>query len=101
MSNITVVVMTEFGRRAYENASVGTDHGFGSVMWLMSGNMNGGQVLADWPGLSNEALNEGDLEVTTDYRSVLNELLKARLGNTNTDLVFPDFVDPGGPGLFV
>ena len=89
MSRVTVVAQTEFGRRVHENDGLGTDHGHGSVMFLMGGGVKPG-VHAKWPGLSDEQLSgPGDLQVTTDYRSVLAEILETRLGNTQTDKVFP------------
>ena len=97
MDNVTVLVMTEFGRRAYENASLGTDHGLGSVLWALGGKVAGGQVYADWPGLGPNNLVEGDLAVTTDYRDVLSEVLQKRFGNTNINAVFPDYA--GGPDI--
>jgi len=51
MEMTTVVVMTEFGRRVRENASFGTDHGRGSVMFVLGGGVRGGRVIADWRGL--------------------------------------------------
>lgn len=90
-SRLTVVVMTEFGRRVKENASLGTDHGHGGVMMLMGGNVAGGRVLGDWPGLEPELLfGPGDLAVTTDYRDVLGEVCRLRLNNPETAAIFPD-----------
>jgi uncharacterized protein (DUF1501 family) len=90
--NMTVVVMSEFGRRAYENASLGTDHGHGSAMMLMGGNVVGGKVHADWPGLEDRQLfGPGDLAVTVDYRDVLGEVLSKRLNNHALGEVFPEF----------
>ncbi|MCI0746707.1 MAG: DUF1501 domain-containing protein, partial [Verrucomicrobia subdivision 3 bacterium] len=67
----TVVIMTEFGRRVYENASFGTDHGRGSVMFILGGGVRGGRVIARWPTLNREILEgPGDLPVTTNYRNV-------------------------------
>lgn len=101
MSRITVVVMTEFGRRAYENASAGTDHGHGGVMMALGGNVNGGQVFGEWPGLAHSNLYAGDdLEVTTDWRTVLAELLERRLANPNVDQVFPNFSSAPYLGVF-
>jgi uncharacterized protein (DUF1501 family) len=72
MGHTTVVVMTEFGRRVEENSAFGTDHGRGSVMFVMGGGIKGGRVLGKWPGLSREVLEgPGDLPVTTNYRNVL------------------------------
>jgi len=87
----TVVVMSEFGRRLRENADGGTDHGHGGMMMVMGGNVNGG-VYGDWPGLENTQLYDGaDVEVTTDYRRVLSEILIRRLNNPNIDTIFPDY----------
>lgn len=92
MSRVTVVAMTEFGRRVYENSTLGTDHGRGSVMLLMGGGVKGGKVHGAWPGLGDADLEQpGDLRVTTDYRSVLSEVLARRMGFARTDAVFPGF----------
>ncbi len=92
MDRLTTVTMSEFGRRAYENGSLGTDHGHGSMMMVLGGNVRGGQVHGAWPGLGEGQLIEpGDLAVTTDYRDVLSEILAKRLNNPATDLVFPDY----------
>jgi uncharacterized protein (DUF1501 family) len=55
LDNVTVVVMSEFGRRLQENAGLGTDHGHGGMMLLLGGGLNGGHVYADWPGLHDDA----------------------------------------------
>ncbi len=92
MDRITVAVMTEFGRRAYENASLGTDHGRGGLMLLLGGSIAGGQVITRWPRLSPQNLvGPGDLAVTTDYRDVLGEILSHRMQNQNLELVFPGY----------
>jgi uncharacterized protein (DUF1501 family) len=90
MGRITVVVQTEFGRRAAENSGFGTDHGRGSVMTVLGAGVKGGQVHGRWPGLGKDDLEgPGDLRVTTDYRDVLSEVLAARLKNDRLDRVFP------------
>ncbi|HVF85499.1 MAG TPA: DUF1501 domain-containing protein [Abditibacteriaceae bacterium] len=90
IGHVTVVVMTEFGRRLQENSGLGTDHGRGGVMMLLGGGVRGGHVFARWPGLENDQLEPpGDLRVTTDYRDVLGEVLNKRLGNQSLDAVFP------------
>ncbi|MFN8668410.1 MAG: DUF1501 domain-containing protein [Gemmatimonadaceae bacterium] len=90
MAHVTVVVMTEFGRRVAENASLGTDHGRASVMFVMGAGAQGGTVRARWPGLEREWLDgPGDLAVTTDYRDVLVPLLRTH-GATDTARIFPD-----------
>lgn len=92
LDNLTVVVMTEFGRRAYENASLGTDHGHGGMMLLMGGNVSGGKVHGKWPGLEEEQLfGPGDLAVTTDYRDVLAEILTKRMFTPKIETIFPGY----------
>lgn len=95
MGRITVLTMTEFGRRIEENASEGTDHGNASFMFLMGGGINGGKVHGTWPGLAEgQLVDPGDLAVTTDFRTVLAEVLARRLGSTQLGEVFPGFTPP-------
>ena len=92
MARVTVLVYTEFGRRVAENGSDGTDHGTGSLAYLMGGGVNGNQVISDWPGLDFANLELGeDLRITTDLRSVIAEMLNKRLGGTDVGTVFPGF----------
>lgn len=68
----TIVVATEFGRTAATNGTDGTDHGTGSTAMILGGDVNGGRVFADWPGLSNSALYEGrDLNPTTNLATLI------------------------------
>lgn len=87
---LTVVVMSEFGRRAGENADRGTDHGHGNNMFVLSGKAIGG-LHGTWPGLAPALLDSGDLAVTNDFRRVLSDIVSARLGNSRLDLVFPGY----------
>ncbi|MBI5092708.1 MAG: DUF1501 domain-containing protein [Candidatus Hydrogenedentes bacterium] len=92
MDNVTVVAMSEFGRRAYENASGGTDHGRGGVMFVLGGGVRGGRVLCTWPGLDGDKLEgPGDLPVLHNYRNVLASILTRHGGVENLNRVFPDF----------
>jgi uncharacterized protein (DUF1501 family) len=92
MGQVTIMIMSEFGRRAKENGGLGTDHGHGNMMMVMGGGIIGGRVYGDWPGLSAEQLvGSGDLAITTDYRSVLAEILTKRLNNIRLDDVFPGY----------
>ncbi len=89
-----VAVVTEFGRTAKVNGTRGTDHGTGSAALLLGGAVNGGKVIADWPGLRTSALYEGrDLMPTLDLRAVFKGVLVEHLELTpayaNRD-VFPD-----------
>ena len=86
---ITVVTMTEFGRRLDENTAGGTDHGAASFMFVLGGAVAGGKLYGTWPGLKPADLREGDLRVTTDVRHVLQELLVKRRGETALENVFP------------
>jgi uncharacterized protein (DUF1501 family) len=86
-SKVTVVTVSEFGRRVKENASQGLDHGYGNVMFLLGAGVKGGYY-GTWPGLQNTV--DADLLVTTDYRSVLAEVVTKRFGASSA-AVFPGF----------
>lgn len=102
MQRITVLVHTEFGRRVVQNGSGGTDHGTGQLAYLMGGGVKGGQVFSVWPGLDDLSLYNGeDLDITTDLRTVITEMLNKRLGGTNVSTVFPGFSYPGDLNLFL
>ena len=92
MEDIVVVTMSEFGRTAHENGNRGTDHGHANCMLVLGGNVKGGKVYGQWPGLGPEQLNEGrDLKLTTDFRSVLGEIISKHLGTRELNAVFPGF----------
>ena len=100
MEDVTVVTMSEFGRTAKENGDRGTDHGHANVMFVMGGDVRGGKVYGDWPGLQEEQLYEGrDLALTTDFRDVLGELVARHMGNSNLQSVFPGYDNPKFRGL--
>jgi uncharacterized protein (DUF1501 family) len=98
MKNVTVLTISEFGRRVKENGSRGADHGHGNAMMLLGGGVRGGKVYGNWPGLTPAALIQGDLAVTTDYRSVIGEVLQKRCRIGALDRVFPG-VRPSAFGL--
>ena len=86
---ITLIVMTEFGRRVEENARLGTDHGRASVM-MAFGDVDGGKIHGDWPGLKEydphakedpkHGLDSvGDLKPVNDYRTVLTKFLAPKM----------------------
>ena len=94
MGDVVFVSMSEFGRTAHENGNRGTDHGHANCMFLMGGDIKGGKVYSRWPGMNEGQLYEGrDLAVTTDYRSVLGEIMTKHLGGENLKAVFPGFAN--------
>jgi uncharacterized protein (DUF1501 family) len=94
MGDVVFVSMSEFGRTARENGNRGTDHGHANCMFLMGGDIKGGQVYSRWPGMSEGQLYEGrDLAVTTDYRSVLSEIMSKHLAGSNLKTVFPGYAN--------
>jgi uncharacterized protein (DUF1501 family) len=100
MADVTVVTMSEFGRTARENGDRGTDHGHANCMMALGGGIRGGKVYGKWPGLAQEQLYERrDLNLTTDFRDVLSELVARHLGNRRIAAVFPGYNSPRYPGL--
>ena len=100
MADVSVVTMSEFGRTARENGNRGTDHGHANVMFALGGDIQGGKIYGDWPGLAAEQLYENrDLNLTTDFRDVLGELVTRHLGNRQIAAVFPGYADPKYRGL--
>jgi uncharacterized protein (DUF1501 family) len=94
MGDVVFVSMSEFGRTAHENGNRGTDHGHANCMFLMGGDIKGGKVYTRWPGMNDGQLYEGrDLAVTTDYRSVLGEIMTKHLGGRDLSSVFPGFAN--------
>jgi len=95
-SDTVVAVVTEFGRTVHVNGTRGTDHGTATAAILLGGAVNGGRVLADWPGLKKSDLYEGrDLLPTTDARSLFKGILAEHLEVPDSLLersVFPDSV---------
>jgi uncharacterized protein (DUF1501 family) len=89
MNRVTIVVMSEFGRRLEENSASGTDHGHGNTMFVIGRGVRGGKVYGSWPGLTARDLDLGNLAVTTDYRRVLADVVSHRLGNHHLGRVFP------------
>jgi uncharacterized protein (DUF1501 family) len=87
-----VLVMTEFGRTARVNGTKGTDHGTGTVAFVLGGAVAGGRVKATWPGLGSGQLFENrDLAPTADLREVAKGMLASHLGLESVALgwVFP------------
>jgi len=89
--NVTVVTMSEFGRRIEENGAMGLDHGYGNCMLLLGAGVQGGKYHGTWPGLGDSRLVDGDLKVNHDNRSVIAEVLRSRMPEVSIPSVFPDF----------
>jgi uncharacterized protein (DUF1501 family) len=89
LGDVTLVTLTEFGRRVEENGSGGTDHGHGQAVLVLGGGVRGGQVHGRWPGLAPGDLVDGDLAATTEYRTILAEILERRCGVGGASGIFP------------
>jgi uncharacterized protein (DUF1501 family) len=91
--NTVVAVVTEFGRTVAMNGTRGSDHGYAGAAFLLGGAVNGGNVIADWPGLKSSQLHEGrDLRATIDMRSMFAGILQDHMGvdpNAVDEVVFP------------
>ena len=96
-ADTAVLLATEFGRTAATNGTRGTDHGTATTAFLLGGAVQGGRVLADWPGLSSRALYQGrDLKPTADLRSLIKGVLSDHLLVSTAALestVFPSSAD--------
>jgi uncharacterized protein (DUF1501 family) len=101
-SKVTLITISEFGRRAAENGDAGADHGWGNAMFVFGAGVNGGQYIAkDWHELDPDRyLVEGDLAVTLDYRSVLYEVVKTQFPDVSLATLFPGFT-PERVGVMV
>lgn len=85
---VTLVTISEFGRRTVENANRGLDHGWGNVMLVAGAGVKGGRYYCrHWKPLSRDL--EADLHVSTDYRHVLSEIVTARFSGAPRSKVFP------------
>jgi len=98
--SVLLATQTDFGRRVRENGNRGTDHGTAQAMMVAGGNVNGGKVYGDFPGISNDDLYlNADLAVATDFRRPLGDILKNHLGNPNISTVFPGYSGSSDMGL--
>ncbi|MGF1646599.1 MAG: DUF1501 domain-containing protein [Kineosporiaceae bacterium] len=99
LDRTTLITLTEFGRPLRQNGSGGTDHGYGFPVLMLGGGVNGGQVYGTWPGLAEDALVDGNLAATTDYRALVAEILAARCGVSDAAAVFPGLSMPQSLGV--
>jgi uncharacterized protein (DUF1501 family) len=94
--NQTVVfVLSEFGRTFRENGTHGTDHGHGSVHWVLGGAVRGGRLVGDQVAVTPSTLNQNrDFPVLTEYRGILGGIFRHMysLDNTRIERVFPNAV---------
>jgi uncharacterized protein (DUF1501 family) len=91
-SQTTVVVVSEFGRTFRQNGNNGTDHGHGSVYWVLGGAVRGGQVVGEQVAVTpNNLFQNRDYPVLNEVRSVLGGLLQRQFGLSPAQLaaVFP------------
>jgi len=103
MADVVVLTMSEFGRTVRENGNRGTDHGHGTAMLVLGGDVRGGRVLGRWPGLAPDHLyDRRDLAITTDFRDLFTEVATHHLHLPATTALFPGYTTPPAsrPGLF-
>ncbi|UAK25792.1 DUF1501 domain-containing protein [Sphingomonas nostoxanthinifaciens] len=87
----TVVVVSEFGRTFRENGDKGTDHGHGSVYWVLGGGVRGRRLAGPQVRIAADTLNQQrDLPVLTDYRAMIGGIVQRQfgLGSDRLDAVF-------------
>jgi uncharacterized protein (DUF1501 family) len=100
-SDTVVVVLSEFGRTVRENGNRGTDHGHGSVYWVLGGGLKGGRIAGPQVRVAEASLFQNrDYPVLTDYRALLAGLFARLYGLDQPSLrrVFAG-VDPVDLGL--
>lgn len=102
IGRVTVIVQSEFGRRVRQNASGGTDHGYGSPLLVLGGPVNGRKLYGQWLGLDPTVLAPyfGDVPVTTDFRRVFSELMIRRMSNNKLSQIFPGYTGYTPLGIF-
>ena len=77
-NNTLIVTLTEFGRTIKQNSGLGTEHGYGSAIFMGGGLLKKNQVYTDWPGLKGKELFQGrDLNSTIDSRSIYASAMSA------------------------
>jgi uncharacterized protein (DUF1501 family) len=86
-NRVLTLIWSEFGRRAEENGSDGTDHGAAGIGLLMGTRVRG-NMIGEFPGLRNGLDDDGNLRATVDYRSVYCSVLEQWLG-TDAAAVIP------------
>jgi len=90
--NTVVVVVSEFGRTFRENGNRGTDHGHGSVYWVLGGAINGGRIVGEQQRVERGTLfQDRDFPVLNDYRALLRGLFASlwELSPDQCERIFP------------
>lgn len=91
---VTIVTLSEFGRTGSTNGMNGTDHGYGSTMFVVSDQVQGG-IVGKWSGLDKGSLNDGDLNIVNDYRDTLAQIFTKKMGvksgSTQMKQIFPNY----------
>ncbi|HEY7954776.1 MAG TPA: DUF1501 domain-containing protein, partial [Polyangia bacterium] len=88
----TVVVISEFGRTFRENGDKGTDHGHGTVYWVLGGKLSGGRIVGEQVAVNEQSLLQNrDYPVLNNYRDLLAGILGRiwSLSKTQLQLIFP------------
>jgi len=91
-NNTVVIVVSEFGRTFRENGNRGTDHGHGSVYWVLGGGVKGGRIAGPQVAVTQANLfQDRDWPVLTDYRALIGGVLRKNYGLSQTQLaqIFP------------
>jgi uncharacterized protein (DUF1501 family) len=92
INDVTIVTMTEFGRRVAENGNGGTDHGYGCAMFVLGAKVAGGRVFGEWAGLGPDVIGaRGDVVPRVDFRAVLGDCARGVLGVSNPSTLFPGY----------
>ena len=90
--NTVVIVVSEFGRTFRENGDRGTDHGHGSVYWVLGGGVKGGRIVGPQVAVTQANLfQDRDWPVLTDYRALIGGVLRKSYGLSQAQLaqIFP------------
>ncbi|MEM6456838.1 MAG: DUF1501 domain-containing protein [Acidobacteriota bacterium] len=99
--DVTLMTMTEFGRTVAENGSAGTDHGHASCLFVVGGDVRGGQLYGGVPRLANRNLFEGrDLPMVVDFRAVFSAVARRRFDLADDVTLFPGWTGAGMIELF-
>ena len=91
--DVAVMMFTEFGRRVEENASLGTDHGTATPMFVFGAGVAGG-MYGRHPSLTD--LDDGNLKMTTDFRRVYATMIAEWLGHADTRSILKGSFEPMG-----